>query len=227
MFVAVALAMAIVKPWGGDLRVSVPGLTPPPLPSPSPSPSPQIGFSGLAYDPAIFGNHEPEATWGIWLAGYLVTFGFVVQVPGARSPSPDPSRAAGSEPIPTAAVPSGSSDPGPAASGSGGREVPIWPARFDVPEGDHILLIGINMPDGYSVASARLRRYPTLGALVTVGIERLKPPWPGHFAVIGIPTGTGDGRLDVWPPGRYRLDLIFDPGGISSSMEIQIASPAT
>lgn len=197
-FLVLALAVAIIKPWGSGAGASIAAETPPPVPSPSPSlpPStpPQIGFSGLAYDPSIFGNHEPEATWGIWPAGYLVTFGFVIQVSGAPSPSPGPFG-------------------------------PIWPARFVVPEGDHLLLIGINMPHGYLIGSARLGRYPAAGGLVDVGIERLRAPWPDHFAVIGIPTAAGDSRLDVWPPGRYRLDLTFEPGGISRSIELLVADP--
>src|SRR4030088_1715419 len=93
MLVILALAVATIKPWGSDVGGSLVLETAAPVPqaspSPSPSPSAEIGFSGLAYDPSIFGNHEPEAVWGIWPAGYLVTFGFVIQVAGAPSPSPD------------------------------------------------------------------------------------------------------------------------------------------
>ncbi|MGZ6270109.1 MAG: hypothetical protein ACXWMU_06035 [Candidatus Limnocylindrales bacterium] len=213
----IAVLAAIVKPWGsgvglaGSGPIPVPSPTASPTPSPSASVPPQVGFSGLAYDPTIFGNHEPEAVWGIWPAGYLVTFGFVIQLSDAVAPSVHPSPPPGTVPPTTQ----------PAASAGAGPE---WPARFDVPEGDHLLLIGINMPRGSSVVSAELGRYQTDGSLATVGIERLRAPWP-HFAVVGIPTAAGDGRLDVWPSGRYRLDLTFDPDGISRSMEIRIAGP--
>jgi hypothetical protein len=43
--------------------------------------------------------------------------------------------------------------------------------------------------------------------------------------VIGLPSEAGDGLLQVWPPGRYRLDLLFDPGSISRSIEIRIDGP--
>jgi len=29
----------------------------------------------------------------------------------------------------------------------------------------------------------------------------------------------------VWPPGQYRLDLTFNPGGITRTVDIQITSP--
>jgi hypothetical protein len=213
IFVVVAITVAVVKPWGSNsgALVPLPEPTPSPLPSPSPTLSAELGFNGLLYDPSIFGNHEPEATWGIWPAGYLTTFGFVVQVPGVASPSPDRSGAPGGGPTRSTAEPSGDNGP-------------VWPSRFVVPEGDHLFLIGINTPRGYVVASAELARYPAQGDPVAVEIQQFKPPWP-HFAVIGIPTAARDGRLDVWPPGRYRLNLTFDPGAISRSIEIEIAGP--
>jgi hypothetical protein len=223
-----AIAVAILKPWGSNLGTSVSGqvrsLLPSLSPSPSPSPSPktQIGFNGLVYDPSIFGNREPEAIWGIWPAGFLTTFGFVIQVPTAASPSP---ASAPGQPSATAPAPSGSANPTPVRSTAGEDSGPVWPARLEMPEGDHLLLIGINMPRGYRIASAHLARYLTDGSLVAVVIEPLRSPWPAHFAVIGVPTVSGNGLLDVWPPGRYRLDLAFDPGTIESSIEILIAGP--
>lgn len=227
--VAIALAIAIVKPWGDGAGASLADLTSPPLPtaspSPTPTPPPQVGFSGLAYDPSIFGNREPEAKWGIWPAGYLVTFGFVIQVPASPSPSPGAPGAPAGGSTPTPAAPSATFDTGPAASRSGVPDGPVWPSLFEVPEGDHLLLIGINMPRGYAVRSAQLGRYAADGSVIPVETERLRAPWPDHFAVFGIATGSDDGRLDVWPPGRYRLDLTFEPGRIGRSIEIRIAGP--
>jgi hypothetical protein len=216
MFVVAAITVAIIKPWGTNSGAPVlpPNQTPSPRPSPSPTLSAQLGFNGLVYDPTIFGIHEPEATWGIWPAGYLTTFGFVVQVPGAESPAPASSHAPEDRPTPSTAAGSGAADDGG----------PIWPSRFVVPEGDHLFLIGINTPRGYVVTSAQLARYSADGDAVDVGIQQFKPPWP-HFAVFGIPTSAGGGRLDVWPAGRYRLDLAFDPGRISRSIEIEIDGP--
>lgn len=214
LVLAVSLVVAIVKPWGSGSGApgvaDLPPATPSPSPSPTPPSSPQIGFSGLAYDPSIFGNHEPEAAWEIWPAGFLVTFGFVIQVPGA-SPAPSPSGG----PI----APSG------APSGSVNALGPAWPTRLDLPDGDHLLLIGIDMPPGYQVIGSHLTRTATDGGVVAVKIERFKSPWPNHFAVLGIPTVPGQPLLDVWPAGHYRLDLTFNPGGITRSIEIEIASP--
>lgn len=213
--VVVALTVAVVKPWGSNsgAPVPVPAQTPSPLPSPSPTLSADLGFNGLLYDPSIFGNREPEATWGIWPAGYLTTFGFVVQVAGVASPSPGHSSAPGGRPSAST----------PAPSGSSGDNGPVWPASFVVPEGDHLFLIGINMPLGFVVASAQLKgEHAEDRDPVEIGIKQFTPPWP-HFTVIGIPTAAGDGRLDVWPAGRYRLDLTFDPGTIYRSIEIDIA----
>ena len=164
----------------------------------------------MAYDRSIFGNHEPEAVWEIWPAGFLVTFGFVIQVPGA-SAAPSPSAQPGSsvvEPI-----------------DSGGPLGPAWPSRLDLPDGDHLLLIGIDMPHGYRVTTSRLARIDPFTADVAVPIQQFKSPWPEHFVVLGIPTTPGKELLDVWPPGRYRLDLTFAPGEISRSIEIQITAP--
>ena len=62
LFLVVALLVAVVKPWGGGSAGAFPADSPAPTPSPTPSPAPTppgpIGFSGLAYDKSIFGNHE-------------------------------------------------------------------------------------------------------------------------------------------------------------------------
>jgi hypothetical protein len=224
-FIAGALLVAIVKPWGsGGLPASVP--LPTPSPRPSDSPAPELGYESRVYDPSIFGTHEPEATWAIWPAGFLVTFGFVIQVPGLSAPTPGTSPGASSGPSATTASarPAASGLPSPA--GGAGTPVgdPVWPARFDVPNGNHLLLIGINMPSGHSVAAVQLMRVSDAGALDPVAISQFPSPWPAHFAVIGVPTSPGDNRLTVWPPGRYRLDLTFNPGAVMRSIEISILS---
>jgi hypothetical protein len=214
LLIVAALLVAIVKPWGSGSVGAVTLDTPPPSAAPTLSPAPtragQIGFSGLAYDKSIFGNHEPQAVWEIWPAGFLVTFGFVIQVPDA-SASPAPS----SGPRATPRLPAGSLDgPGPA-----------WPNRLDLPDGDHLLLIGIDMPQGYQVVASHLVRYSTDSADVPVDLARFASPWPSHFAVLGIPTTPGQDLLNVWPPGQYRLDLTFNPGGLTRTVDIQITSP--
>ena len=213
--IVAGLLLAIVKPWGGT--GGPPQVTPviPSPPVPSASPSPDIGYAGRAYDASIFGRHEPEAVWAIWPAGYLTTFVFVVQVPGvAGQPAPSASRG------PQPGRPPASQSPRPAPQAD-----PSWPSVFDVPEGNHLLLIGINTPRGFGATTVALTRLSSGGRGTPIFIERQKSPWPDHFTVIGMPSESGDALLKVWPPGRYRLDLVFDPGAISRSIEIRIAGP--
>ncbi len=193
----VALLAVIIKPWGSQPALApVPTVAPPPTASPSARPAPVaatvLGFNGRAYNSSIFGNHEPPAEWAVWPAGYLVTYGFVVQIVGSStpSPSPQPSR-------------------------------PAWPTLFSVPDGNHLLVVGIDTPLGYQ-AAAQLFRLSDSGGLDPIGIERLPSPWPGHFTVIGISRLTAGGPLVTWPGGRYRLDLTFQPGTIARSLEIRI-----
>jgi hypothetical protein len=206
--VVVALLLAMLKPWGtGDAPTTIAEATATPTPSPTPTAPPQNGYSDLEYDPTIFGDTEPPAVWGLWPTGYLVTFGFVSQIPDDPTGSSPPSSA------------SASSSPTPRATADGG---PTWPARFDVPNGSHLLLVGIDMPRGFTVESARLQQVAADGSLVSVAVERFPSPWPAHFAVVGLPLRAGDRHLEVWPPGEYRLSLTFVPGGIRRSMEIVI-----
>jgi len=222
-FIAGALLVAIIKPWGLGVQSSnVARSTPSAPPAPSETPPPELGYESRVYDPSIFGSHEPEAAWAFWPAGFLVTFGFVIQVPGDAGASPGAS-----------AVPSGRGAPTPAAASPGAAtspqpgppsvaDDPVWPARFDVPTGNHLLLIGINMPLGHSLASVQLQHASASGSLDAVTVRQLPSPWPSHFAVIGLPTSVADDRLAIWPSGRYRLDMTFDPGQVTRTIEITI-----
>jgi hypothetical protein len=212
LLVVLGLVVAILKPWGSQPGTTL--LPPPPTLAPSPAvtpvPTPDIGFGGRVYDRSIFGEHEPEAAWGIWPAGYLTTFGFVIQVPATPAP-----------PSPTSLV-------GPSASAIlGGDDAgPSWPARLDMPDGDHLLLIGIDMPPGETLSLFELDGSLPGGSSGPQSIIRLASPWPSHFAVLGIATATDAGLLEVWPPGTYQLHLSFAPGEINRTIEIQIAGPA-
>jgi hypothetical protein len=218
MFLLGGLAVAIIKPWGSGAPTAVPPAT-----SPQPSagflgsflPEDVVGFSALDYDPQIFGSHEPASAWAIWPAGYLVTFGFVIQLSGEEGPSGSPTPA-----LSTAAPASPRSSP--PALGPG----PVWPARFDVPDGNHLFLIGVDMPQGFALTSHELLRLESGGKLLTIPAVELPSPWPSHFAVIGIrdPTAASDTRLIVWPAGDYTLTLGFEPGGFSRSILIHIGA---
>jgi hypothetical protein len=217
-FLLGGLLVAIIKPWGnGPL-----GAPPPTSPQPSAAafasltPEDVVGFSALDYDPAIFGSHEPASAWAIWPAGYLVTFGFVIQLSGEEGPPGSPGASA---PTATPELPRSS----PMARGPG----PVWPARFDVPDGNHLFLIGVDMPQGFTLSSHELLRLQPDGSYATISSAELPSPWPSHFGVLGIrdPTTPSDMRLIVWRPGDYHLQIGFEPGGIMSSIEIHIAAP--
>jgi len=217
-FLLGGLLVAIIKPWGSGTAAVRPETSPQPLAAASASSSPEdvVGFSALDYDLAIFGSHEPASAWEIWPAGYLVTFGFVIQLSGEEGRSGSPAAAT---PTATPASPRSS----PIQLGSG----PVWPARFDVPEGNHLFLIGVDMPQGFGLSSHELLRIQSDGTFTTIASAELPSPWPSHFAVLGIrdPSALSDTRLIVWPNGDYRLQLGFEPGGFSRSILIHIAAP--
>jgi hypothetical protein len=207
--ILVALAAAIVKPWGtgaGPRLALAPSPTAPATAGPSRalSHAADRGFSDLVYDPAIFGSREPPPTWDLRPAALLVTFGFVFDVTETHQASPTPTE---------------SVTPNP----DGG---PSWPARVEVPRGYHVFLFGIDMPRGYRLQTATLVRLwlsgPEGPRFVTT--RRLASPWPDHFAVLGMPSTVDPGRLVVWPDGEYRLDLAFEPGGIERSLEIVLGA---
>jgi len=227
-----ALIVVLVKPWGADPdgasgRAAIATATP--SPSPTPSAGSDNGYGDVGYDPSIFGIAPPPARWGIWPVGYLVTFGFVAQVPDAQ-PAASPAR-----PSPGATAPVGGPSAGGVVGASPGASSPVatpvaapadggpaWPSRFDVPDGTHLLLVGVNMPLGFSLRSFSLDLLAADGTWSSVELERYPPPWPEHFAVVGLPGRTSDGHLEPWPGGQYRLTLAFDPTGISRTIDIVV-----
>jgi hypothetical protein len=95
-----------------------------------------------------------------------------------------------------------------------------------MPDGDHLLLIGIDMPVGESLGLFGLDHSLPDGSSGPVSVIRLASPWPSHFAVLGIATQADADLLEVWPPGTYELQLSFAPGEIDRTIEIRIAGPA-
>src|SRR4029077_8962409 len=129
------------------------------------------------------------------------TMGFVLPVPPEASPGVRPS----ARPSATAtASPPGSATTRPSSPSSSGA--PDWPARIDITEGNHLLVLGISTPVGYQVPEIGLFRSETSGRRSRAEREILPPPWPDHFTVIGIRGSAPDGSLQVWPDGDYRLD---------------------
>ena len=208
--IGLALVFAVLKPWGSAGTAS-PGpsaaLAPTSSPSSSPSPSPDPrDADSRRYDPLIFGDHELQPGWGLWPAGYMVSFGFAMHVEPSSPPGGGPSSAP--RPLP---------EPGS----------PTWPAAIEIPFGNHLLLIGVNTPLGYSVEKIHLTRYLPDGRNEDVPIVRPPSPWPSHFTVIGVDGGYGVTRTTLWAPGRYRLDLVIGPDKAARSIEIRVGGPTT
>ena len=142
-----------------------------------------------------------QAAWGVWPAGYLVTFGFAMRADPSAGPSADP--ATSSPPAPTSAA-----------------DIPAWPAGIDLPVGNHLLLIGINTPLDYHVRTARLTRLGPDAAGTVVPLIRPTSPWPLHFTVIGVDGGFGAerpavlaaGHLPAGPGDRSGTDRAVDRG---------------
>lgn len=213
----VGLIAAIAKPWG-SAPVDLAGASPTAAPTDALSATPAAildpaGYGSLRYDPSVFGAHEPAPAWGLLPASFLVTFGFVMEVPDAGAgptPGPTASSAGGSPP-------SATNPPSPAVVRDGG---PNWPAQLLVPEGYHLFLVGINMPLGTTLESATLTSSePT--PTRSFPLSSLPSPWPSHFAVLGVVAASG-GLLKVWTPATYRLALSFSPGAISRSIVVVI-----
>lgn len=199
----VIVLLALIKPWGPPTERSSAAFaipTPTATPTPAPTPTADLG-DGVTrpYDPLIFGDKEMQPAWGLWPAGYLVTFGFAMRA------EPDASSAPSGGPV----------APGDAAS-------PAWPEAIDVRVGNHLLSIGVNTPLGYRVRAIALTRRTADGRTEVVTVARPTPPWPSHFTVIGVAGGGGTDRLAFWVPGLYRLQLTIDPGPIVRSIEVRV-----
>ena len=231
--VVIGVLLAAVKPWGGTGGPPAATLFPsaavaPSIEAPDGSDAAVATPSefDLRYRPDLFGP-EPPPRWGLWPAGYITTMGFVLPVPPEASPGVRPSArpsapATASAPGSATASPPGSATTRPSSPSSSGA--PDWPARIDITEGNHLLVLGISTPVGYQVPEIGLFRSETDGTSSQVETEILPTPWPDHFTVIGIRGSAPDGSLRVWPDGDYRLDWRTEPGGIRQSIEIKIRS---
>ncbi len=82
-----------------------------------------------------------------------------------------------------------------------------------MPEGNHLTrardqhAARASTSSQVDLATRHGRRHPRAGR-----INGCPSPWPDHFPVLGIRQPRDRRRLEVWPPGRYRLDLDTDPG---------------
>lgn len=204
VLIALAMFIAILKPWGPSVAAPQPpsiASVPSASPSPSPSPSPDLrDATSRQYDPLIFGDRELRPGWGLWPAGYMVTFGFAMHVEPSAAPS-------GASAAPGQAIELGA---------------PTWPTAIEIPYGNHLLLIGVNTPEGYSIPEVRLTRHLNDGGSEDVAIVRPPSPWPSHFTVIGVDDGYGTLRTALWAAGRYRLEVVIAPGMVQHAVEILV-----
>ena len=227
--VLIALLVAIIKPWG-----SGPGaVAPPPVDASAPaSPAAPVAAAASAtpfdpwanYDHEIFGIYEPEPRWELWPAGYLVSFGYAFRIEstsagqtpgGVASPAPGPSEA------PTASTPQASPTLLPPAASGALDDGPIWPATIRITDGNHLGLIGVNTPLGYRVTGMGVFR-TTDGANEALDVVSPASDWPSHFTIVAIADESRSEAIERWPPGTYRLELIFQPGDISRTIIIEI-----
>lgn len=208
--VVIAVVVALIKPWNSSAPPPIARATPG-APTPSPTPASPTPFDPFAnYDHELFGIYEPAARWELWPAGYVDTFGFAMRIDSAG-----------------ADLASTSSEPAsPGASGGPSAGQPIWPARINLTAGGHLSMVGINTPLGFTITWIWVSRLEEDGAETPIAIVYAPSRWPEHFTVIGMDDGNQEPR-ESWPPGRYRLDLAIDPGGIVRSVELDVGQTVT
>jgi hypothetical protein len=202
----IAIAVAIVKPWGAGLARQAANPT---STSPVVTRAPFVPDAPRGYDPRLFGNYEIEPAWELWPAGYVYQFG----ISGPLTLDED-----GPSPIPSAPVPS-------AEAGSAGSPPPRLPPSppaapppgaaelVDLGAADHLVVLALNTPAGTRVLDARLWWFPPEATPARVPLVEVPPPWSvDYFHVFGIPVRDDPAELAAWRPGIYRLDILVDPG---------------
>ena len=245
--VVIALLLAIIKPWGSGSEAVAPPVTATASATETPvavAPSPTPIHPWANYDHEIFGIYEPEPRWELWPAGYLVSFGYAFRIestPASQPPGDGASPAPGSSGAPAASrVPSGSAAPSgpvpsatvaspqasptpvpPAPSAAPDDGGPTWPATIRITDGNHLGLIGVNMPLGYRVTGMAVFR-TTDGADEALDVISPASDWPSHFTIVALADESRSEAIERWPPGTYRLELRFEPGDISRTIMIEI-----
>ena len=198
--VVIAVLIAIVKPWGLSLpRHSAVQSSSGPTPGASETAAPTLDIGdGISrpYDPLIFGDKELQPTWGLWPAGYLVTFGFAMHT--ESSAAPDGSGGSAAPSVAATADPTG----------------PVWPDAIDIPIGNHLLLIGVSTPRGYQVADDHAdpsdRRRPHRGRADRAADFTVADAFHGHRRRLRSrsrsPRVLDPRRLRTWTNDRARGD---------------------
>jgi hypothetical protein len=215
--VVVALALAILKPWG-EIAAPIAVASPPPTPTPSPAPTPVPARD--VYDLASYGILEPPAIWEVWSAGTLASFSFALRIDLAPAPA-----------LPAGPTPSGaieSDDPTRPSATPASRPSPStfvgvpsqWPP-VRIPTGSHLELIAINRPLDRTIEVVSLTQEADAGTTVTLPTVEARSPWPSHVTVVGLGQDGSDG-MRQWPAGRYEMTLRIGPEGVERTLEIVV-----
>ena len=214
----VAILLAVLKPWGGAAPTEP--ARPRGTPSPEPTAPPAQTAEPAPLDFRAFGANEPRPRWELWPAGYLVSFGFAMRI--ADEPV--------AVPTPTPSGPTGTADPSASPDlyeWPGTGESPLaWPHEIQIPAASSLYLLGLNRPLGFEVEIVGLGRLADDGTAVPVDVVLAPTPWPTHFTIVGIAGARGSPILGPWPPGRYRLDVLIEPGRIARSISVVIEGGA-
>jgi hypothetical protein len=222
--IVIGILVAIIKPWGTATPAPVARATAAPTAAITPLPGSPTPFDAFAnYDHELFGIYEPEPRWELWPAGYLVSFGYAIRIgstgtEASQPPAPPAASASPSRPVATPVAT-------PATTAEPGTEEPNWPATITIAEGNHLGLIGVNMPLGYRIASVAIVRVKADGSEQSLDVAEAPSQWPSHFRVFGLADGSGGEVVANWPAGHYRLELAFEPGAISRSIAIVVSDP--
>lgn len=199
--VAVLLFVAVAKPWGPGSPTAQ--ITPTPASTQSATSRSRPVVPSTTLDTALFGPFEPPPEWSIWPAGYFVSVMYIARAPGSGTPvalvSPRPSTAA-STPV----------------AGS------AWPSRVEVGPEDHLLWLGIDTPQAWSLDTAVLRRINPDGSSRLVPTTPLPSPWGSFFTILTLTSRGTDRGVAVWPAGNYRLELTASPGHVKRTIEVRI-----
>jgi hypothetical protein len=195
------LAALVIKPWGAAAPDAAPSAAPLGV-APGPTGAPAVIEPGFAYDQSAFGNFEPAPEWSIWPGGFFVTLLYTTRAADAM-PSIGPPRAT---PEASPSVPAGAG----------------WPPAVTIGPGDHLLWLGLDTPEEYTVRTASLWRLRADGTPSPVEIVRLPSSWGPYFAVFGIPIPGSANRLSVWPRGSYEVSVILDPTGETRTIRVDV-----
>ena len=96
--------------------------------------------------------------------------------------------------------PAPSRDAGPMPTGAPADGEPIWPATIRITDGNHLGLIGVNMPLGYRVTGIGVFR-TTDGADEPLDVITPASDWPSHFTIIALADESRSEAIERWPPG--------------------------